>query len=176
MDKKPRCDSKLDFLTPESRVLELRDGLLAGWSHEECKSWLASECGGLTCSGSALTAFYKRHCVPIIRETRQLAAVKAELYVNQAGRTDWNSATMELVKQVSFEMLSGQRTDPKVAEKFVKLILKADAQAQSKDKAKELSKDKAEAGIDALADEAKGNPEAEAALKAFVAAMKKGKR
>lgn len=173
MDRKPRSDSKLDSL-PESRVLELRDGLMAGWSHEECKSWLALDCQ-VTCSGSALTAFYKRHCVPLLRESRQLAAVKAEAIVDDAGRTDWNAATLELVKQVSFEMLSGQRTDPKVAEKFVKLVLKADAQAQTRDKAKELSRDKTEAGIDALAEEAKGNAEAEAALKALVSAIQKKK-
>jgi len=163
MDKKPRSDSKLDSL-PESRVLELRDGLMSGWSHGECKSWLALECQ-VTCSGSALTAFYKRHCLPLIREARQLAAVKAEAIVDDAGRTDWNTATMELVKQVSFEMLSGQRTDPKVAEKFVKLILKADSQAQTKDKAKELAKSKVEAGLDALLAEIQGNPKALAAFK-----------
>ena len=171
MDKKPRSDSKLDSL-PESRVLELRDGLMSGWSHEECKSWLALECH-LTCSGSALTNFYKRHCVPLIRESRQLAAVKAETIVDGAGRTDWNTATMELVKQVSFEMLSGQRTDPKVAEKFVKLVLKADAQTQTKDKAKELAKSKVDAGLDAMFAEIKGNKAAEAAFKSLQEAIKK---
>lgn len=132
MDRKPRADSKLDTM-PESRVLELRDGLLAGWSQAECKSWLASECG-LSTTGSAITAFYKRHCAPLLRECRKLAAVKAEAIVKDAGRTDWNTATMELVKQVSFEMLSGQRTDPKVAEKFVKLVLKADSQGRDERK------------------------------------------
>ncbi|WP_196301236.1 hypothetical protein, partial [Streptococcus pneumoniae] len=86
----------------------------------------AAECS-VSCSGSALTNFYKRHCLPVLRESRALAAVKAEAIVEDSGRTDWNAATMELVKQVSFEMLSGHRTDPKVAEKFVKLILKADS-------------------------------------------------
>jgi hypothetical protein len=132
MDKKPRSDSKLDRL-PESRVMELRDMLLAGASHEECKGWLAVECG-VTCSASALTVFYKRHCLPIVRESRQLAAVKAEAIVADAGRTDWNSATLELVKQVSFELMSGQKTDTKTAEKFIKLILKADAQDMDRSK------------------------------------------
>lgn len=171
MDKKPRSDSKLDSL-PESRVLELRDGLLAGWSHEECKSWLASECM-VTCSGSALTNFYKRHCLPLLRESRQLAAMKAEAIVNEAGRTDWNTATMELVKQVSFEMLSGQRSDPKVAEKFVKLILKEDAQSQSRSKAQDLAKSKVEAGLEAMFAEIKGNKAAEAAFRSLQEAIKK---
>lgn len=159
---------------PESRILELRDGLLAGWLHEECMSWLATECGVIPPrSGSTLNRFYKRHCVPVIKERRRFAAVKSEVYVKEAGRTDWDAATMELVSQVTFELLDGQRSDPKIAEKFVKLVLKKDAQDQSRDKARDLAKAKADAGIDALADDAKGNPEAEAALKAYVQAMKK---
>ena len=146
---------------PESRVLELRDGMLSGWSHEECKSWLAAECS-LSCSGSALTNFYKRHCLPILRESRQLAAVKAEAIVDDAGRTDWNSATLELVKQVSFEMMSGQRTDPKTAEKFIKLILKADQQDTERQKFKAAAKTKIEDGLEALFAEIKGNKKAEA--------------
>lgn len=162
-DKKPRADSKLDSM-PESRVMELRDGMLSGWSHEECKSWLASECA-VTCSGSALTAFYKRHCVPIVRESRQLAAVKAEAIVAEAGRTDWNAGTLELVKQVSFEMMSGQRTDPKTSEKFIKLILKADAQDAAREKFKAATKTKIEEGLEALFAEIKGNRKAEALFK-----------
>lgn len=170
-DKKPRPDSMLDRL-PESRIMELRDGLLSGWGHEECRSWLATECGVIIKSGSTLTRFYQRHCAPVISERRKLAAVKSEIYVKEAGRTDWDAATNELVSQITFEMLDGQKTDPAIAEKFVKLVLKKDAQDQSRSKAKELAKAKAEAGIDALADDAKGNPAAEAALKAYVEAMK----
>lgn len=171
-DKKPRPDSMLDRL-PESRIMELRDGLLSGWGHEECFSWLATECGVIIKSGSTLTRFYKRHCAPVIKERRRLSAVKSEVYVKDAGRTDWDAATMELVSQVTFELLDGQRSDPKIAEKFVKLVLKKDAQDQSRSKARDLAKAKAEAGIDALADDAKGNPAAESALKAYVEAMKK---
>jgi len=150
MNNKPRSDSKLDNLKPESRVLELRDMLLAGASHQDCKAWLFAECGGVTTSGDALTRFWKKHCAPIVTESRQLAAVKAEGIIEEAGRTDWNTGTMELVKQVSFEMMSGQRTDPKTAEKFIKLILKADKQDTDKQKF-ELMKTKA-----AQADEAAG--------------------
>jgi hypothetical protein len=170
-DRKPRKDSKLDAM-PESRQMELRDKLLANEGHEEILGWLAVECG-VSVVASALTSFYRRHCAPLIRERRQLSAVKAEVIVDDAGRTDWNAATMELVKQVSFEIMSGQAIDHETAEKFIKLILKADAQAQTRDKAKDLSKDKAEAGIDALAAEAKGNKEAEAALAAYVKAMRR---
>ena len=160
MNRKPRADSKLDNLTPESRVLELRDLLLSGASQQECKQWLAKECG-VTTTGDALTRFWKKHCLPIVRESRQLAAVKAEgILADRA--TDWDAATLELVRQVSFEMMSGQRTDPKVAEKFIKLILKADAQEQSREKLKAATKTKIEEGLDALFAEIKGNKKAEA--------------
>ena len=158
--KKPRSDSKLDNLTPESRVMELRDMLLAGASQKECKDWLFTECNGVTTSGDALTRFWKKHCAPIVRESRQLAAVKAEAIVEDSGRTDWTAATLELVKQVSFEMMSGQATDPKVAEKFIKLILKADSQDQSREKIRAASKTEIEKGLDALLAEIQGNPKA----------------
>ena len=103
--KKPRSDSLLDKL-PESRLLELRDGMLRGWSHDECLSFLATECGVIVKSKSTLTQFYKRHCLPVLKERRKLAAVKTELYVKEAGRTDWDAANMELASQVMFEMLT----------------------------------------------------------------------
>jgi len=129
-DRKARKDSMLDSLPAEQKE-QLRDGLLGGWGHEECLAWLATECGLVTKSKSKLTNFYKRHCAPIVRERRKLAACKSEVYVKEAGRTDWDAATKELVSQVTFEMLDGQRTDPAIAEKFVKLVLKRDAQDQS---------------------------------------------
>ncbi|MCU0751434.1 MAG: hypothetical protein MUC40_00110, partial [Akkermansiaceae bacterium] len=62
---------------------------------------------------------------------------------------------------------------PKMALKFLNIVLKADAQETDKTKVKALAKDKAAAGIDALAEEAKGNKEAEAALAAYVKAIRK---
>ena len=171
-DKKPRPDSMLDRL-PESRIMELRDGLLSGWGHEECRSWLATECGVIVKSGSTLNTFYKRHCAPIIRERRKLAAVKSEIYVKEAGRTDWDAATAELVSQVTFEMLDGQRTDPKIAEKFVKLVLKKDAQDQSRNKAKELARSKIDAGMEAMLAEIKNNPKALAIFQQLQEAVSK---
>lgn len=161
MYKKPRSDSKLDNLTPESRVCELRDMLLGGASQAQCKAWLLTECA-VTTTGDALTRFYKKHCAPIVRESRQLAAVKAEAIIDDAGRTDWNAGTLELVKQVSFEMMSGQAIDPKTSEKFIKLILKADKQDQDREKLKAASKSKIEEGLEALLAEIKGNKKAEA--------------
>ena len=134
---------------PESRVMELRDKLLANEGYKEILDWLALECG-VSSTLSALSGFYKRHCAPLRREMQELAAVKAEAIIDGSGRTDWNTATMELVKQVSFELMSGQQVDTKTAEKFIKLILKADAQAVDRERL-ELMKAKA-----AQADAAEG--------------------
>lgn len=173
MDKKPRSDSKLDRLSPESRVLELRDMLLAGASHAECKAWLFTECGEVQTTGDALCRFWKKHCAPIVKEQRQLAAVKAEGIIDGAGRTDWNAGTLELVKQVSFELMSGQSLDAETAEKFVKLVLKADAQDQAREKLKAASKSKIEEGLDALFAEIQGNRKAEEIFKALQEVVKK---
>lgn len=126
MKSKPRSDSKLDSL-PELQLLELRDGLLSGWKYDEALSWLATECG-VESSLAALSAFYKRHCAPVIQDRRQIAALKAETIIEDAGKTNWNAATLELVKQVSFEMLSREDFDPKTVERFLKVVLKANAQ------------------------------------------------
>lgn len=138
-DKKPRADSKLDSLKPESRVLELRDKLLANVAYRDILDWLALECG-VSVSLSALTPFYRRHCVPELRERKRLSAMKAESITGDAGRTDWDAATMELVSQISFEIMSGEAIDFKTAEKFLKLVLKKDNQALARDKFEETKR------------------------------------
>jgi thiol-disulfide isomerase/thioredoxin len=153
------CNLSRDNLGEEV-FLELRTRLLKGEGHGEIVEWLGAE--GIDTAGPRLSEFWKKHCKPIKDEADQLAAVKAEGIIDGAGRTDWNAATMELVKQVSFEMMSGQRTDPKTAEKFIKLILKADKQDQDREKLKSAAKSKIEEGLDALLAEIKGNKKAEA--------------
>lgn len=123
MDKKPRSDSKLDAL-PESRVLELRDGLLGGWRLEDAKSWLLTECG-VSSSLAALSSFYKRHCAPMLRERRQLAALKAETIGNLAGSTDWDAASIEHLRQMVFEFMSDPNADLESTERMFKLLLKS---------------------------------------------------
>lgn len=175
-DRKPRKDSVLDgeALTDAQRG-ELRDKLLAGASHSGCKAWLRTLGVPEIKGKDTLTRFWRRHCLPVRNANRRFSSAKAEALIDEAGRTDWNTATMELAKQASFEILDGQQLDPKTALSFLKIVLKADAQETTKSKVKELAKDKAAAGIDALAEEAKGNKEAEAALAAYVEAIRKKK-
>jgi len=163
MKRKPRSDSKLDTLEPESRVLELRDMLLAGSSQQQCKDWLWTECG-VTTTGDALTRFWRKHCQPIVDESRQLAAVKAEGIIEKSGRTDWNAGTLELVKQTAFEMLSGQTLDADTAEKFIKLVLKADDQDMNRRKLTLLEQKAKQADEAAgISNDAKLTPEEKAA-------------
>jgi hypothetical protein len=121
--KKPRSDSKLDTL-PESRVLELRDGLLGGWSYADALSWLASECG-LQSSLAALSAFFKRHCAPVLKERRQLAALKAEAIAEDAGVTDWDAASIEKLRQMVFEFMSDPKSNIENTERLFRLLLKS---------------------------------------------------
>lgn len=174
-NKKPRADSILDSQLTEAQREELRAMLMSGRSHAECKSWLSQSCGVVVKSGDTLTTFWKRHCAPLVNENRKLTSVKAENYVDAAKRTDWDSATTELVKQVTFEILSGQQIDVKTADVYVKNVLKIREQDDARERLREACRSKEEAGIDALTAEAEGNPEAQAALKAYLAAIQKKK-
>ena len=123
MNKKPRSDSKLDSL-PEQQLLELRDGLLSGWKLEDAKSWLIVECG-VSSALSAVSGFYKRHCVPVIRDRRQLAALKAEAITEGVGLTDWDGASIERLRQTVFEFMSDPNADIEATERLFKLLLKS---------------------------------------------------
>lgn len=120
--KKPRADSKLDTL-PESRVLELRDGLLGSWSYEAALSWLQTECE-VSSSLASLSSFFKRHCAPVIQDRRQLAALKAEAIAEDAGITDWDLASIEKLKQMVFEFMANPVADIEATERMFKLLLK----------------------------------------------------
>lgn len=132
MARKPRSDSKLDNL-PAAKKLELRDGLLADWGYEEALSWLSSECG-VTSVNSALTAFYKRHCKPVIKERRQLASMKAEVLGEEAGKTDWDKASIEKFKQIAFEVMNSSNADIKKVERMFRLLIANRAQDQNERK------------------------------------------
>lgn len=125
-DRKPRSDSKLDAM-PESRVLELRDMLMAGASHRNVLDWLAVECG-VSVSPSALTSFYRRHCSPLVRERRKFSVVKAEAFGDAMLKDPqaWDEKIIEKVKQRAFEFLEPDgNADPKAMTKLLDSIVKA---------------------------------------------------
>jgi hypothetical protein len=123
MDKKPRSDSKLDAL-PKARVAELRDGLLGGWSYEAALAWLHGECG-IKSSLAALSAFFKRHCTPVIKDRRQLASLRAEAIGGDAGLTDWDAASIERLRQMVFEFMANPNADLEATERMFRLLLKS---------------------------------------------------
>lgn len=144
-DKKPRSDSKLDAM-PESRVLELRDMMLAGKGHRECLDWLALECG-VSVSPSALTTFYKRHCAPVIRERRQFSVIKAEALGDAMAKdpVTWDDKIVERTKQLAFEFMSGDQIDPEAVKALLDALTKANKQALDREKFEEAKRKAAQA-------------------------------
>ncbi len=139
-DRKPRSDSKLDAM-PESRVLELRDMMLAGKGHRECLDWLALECG-VASVPSALTSFYKRHCSPVIRERRQFSVIKAEA-LGEAMAKDpvtWDDKIVERTKQLAFEFMSGDQIDPEAVKNLLDALTKANKQTLDREKFEEAKR------------------------------------
>ncbi len=162
--RKARGDSKLDKLKPESRVLELRDLLLAGATYKEAKAWLLETCNTTT-TGDALMHFWHRHCQPIKDEEMSLAAAAAEGLVDRAGAVDWDTAITEFMKQTTFEIISGQEVDAKTKAIYARNWVKLKESNQAAAKAREFVRSKEEAGIDALLDAVKGDKQAEDLLR-----------
>jgi hypothetical protein len=127
-DKKPRADSKLDSM-PESRVMELRDKIMAGDTYQECLAWLSMECH-VDSTLSALSSFYKRHCWPIIRERRQISVIKAEALGDAMAKdpVNWDDKIIDRTKQLVFEFLSTDGRDPDAVSSLLDSIIKAKKQ------------------------------------------------
>lgn len=106
--------------------MELRDKLLHGDSYQECLSWLLTECGTQS-SLAALSAFYKRHCGPVIRERRQLSVVKAEALgeAMAADPVNWDDKIVERTKQLAFEFLTADQNDPEAVSRLLAAVVKA---------------------------------------------------
>lgn len=170
--RKVRGDSKLHSLKPESRVLELRDLLLGGATYKEAKAWLWETCQ-VTTTGDALGRFWALECQPIKDEEMSLASAVAEGLINRIGAVDWDAATEELMRQTTFELLSGQQVDAKTKIIYIREWNKLRGQKDAAAKAQDLARTKEEAGIDALVEAAKGDKEAEELLRKFNERLKK---
>lgn len=164
--RKTRGDSKLHNLKPESRVLELRDLLLSGATYKQAKEWLWENCQETT-TGDALSRFWKLECQPIKDEEMSLAAAVAEGLINRIGTVDWDAATEELMRQTTFELLSGQSVDTKTKVIYIREWNKLRGHKDAASKAQELARTKEEAGIEALVEAAKGDKEAQELLRKF---------
>lgn len=162
--RKTRSDSKLHNLQPESRVAELRDLLLSGAGYEEAKAWLWKTCQ-VTTTGDALGRFWAQVCQPIKDEQTSLTAAVADGIIDRIGAVDWDAATEELMKQTTFELLSGRDVDEKTKATYVRNWVKIRGVKESEAKTRKAAQTKEEAGIDALVEAAKGDKEAEELLR-----------
>ncbi len=158
-NQKPRSDS-LHALLKSGQRDELVRLLADGAGYREVIDWLQTDCGVKT-SLASLSAFYRKTVLPVIEERRTFAALKAEAIVSGAGAVDWDAASMELVRQMTFKMLSSPDFDPETVEKFLKVQLKGRDQDIAREKLSAAAKTKIESGMDALFAEIKGNPKAE---------------
>jgi hypothetical protein len=157
--RKARGDSKLHHLQPASRVAELRELLLGGATYREAKAWLLEQCQ-VTTTGSALSNFWAVECQPVKDEETSLTAAAADGIIDRIGNVDWDAATEELMKQTTFELLSGQEVDAKTKAAYVREWVKIRSVKDTEAKTRKAAQAKEEAGIDALVEAAKGDPEA----------------
>jgi len=132
MSRKPRADSKLDSLG-ESQQAELVRLLADGCSYAQAIEWVEAECQVKTTLAS-LSAFYKRHVVPVIKDRRDFAAAQAGALDKLSGRVDWDKASIEQLKALAFRELNREGADVETIEKLTKLLLKNREQEMSERK------------------------------------------
>ena len=122
--RKPNGNSKLDSLKPPSRVTELRDGLLSGWTYVAALDWLRVECG-VSSGMDALSRFYRRHCVPILQEKKKWAALEAEGLAKMGKESQvFEDAAMAEAIEFAFAFLRDPLGDPEQKRKWLESLIK----------------------------------------------------
>lgn len=122
--RKPNGNSKLDNLKPESRVTELRDGLLSGWTYLAALDWLRVECG-VSSGMDALSRFYRRHCVPILQEKKKWAALQAEGLAKMGAQSKvFEDAAVAEAVEFAFAFLRDPMGDPEQKRKWLESLIK----------------------------------------------------
>jgi hypothetical protein len=124
MGRKVRSDSKLDSLADHHQA-ELTQQLLTGQKYEDVLTWLEVECG-VSSSLAALSAYYSRHCAPVLRERRKLAVLRAQEFSKAAKENpiEWDAVAMERLNQIFFELLLQPDVDAATAKRLGDMILK----------------------------------------------------
>lgn len=124
MARKPRSDSKLDNLA-DHHLAELTAKLLRNEKYEDVLTWLAVECA-VSSSLASLSAFFQRHCAPVLKERRKLAVLRAEEMQRVASENpvDWDAVAFEKLNQIFFDLLLDPEVDPAAVKRIGDLILK----------------------------------------------------
>jgi hypothetical protein len=125
--RKTNANSKLDNLQPPSRVLELRDGLLSGWTYVAALDWLKVECGVST-GMDALSRFWRRHCAPILQEQKKWASMESALLGKMMDETEaFEAGLITESVEFAYKFLKDPNGDPEAKRKWLETILKKKA-------------------------------------------------
>lgn len=172
MEKKPRGDSKLDYL-PGTGTTDLRDGLLSGRfpTYDAALEWLDSE-HGVSSSHAALSEFYRKSCAPVIKQRRSLAAIRAEAW-GEAMEEDssLDAGILERLKQIVFEVLETEKPKPKDVKALVDSVVKL-----TSDKRSDRQIDLDERKVALLETKAKQNDEAKGVLNSTLSVEEQNRR
>lgn len=132
--KKKRSDSKL-FNLPENQQAELADWLLSGMPYHKARERIAlpppDGFGFVVSSLSPFTPFWEEVCVPALLARRRKAAATANEFAEETKKTfgEFDSATVEALKQKAFELAISPQADPRDVKALYMLVLKSRDQA-----------------------------------------------
>lgn len=122
---KPRSDAKLLNL-PEEQQAQLCDWLLSGLPYHQAKAMLLDQFKVET-SLAALHNFYDSVCAAELIARRRRAVTTAEEIAGEAAKKpgQFDAATIDALKQKSFELSISRRADPRDVKSLFMLVLKA---------------------------------------------------
>lgn len=134
----------------DDAVVWLRDLCLSGVSYAKCLE-LLRETYGISSSLAGMSGFYSRQVEPFLLEQRRASAQLARAVLTDGVDNDsWESASVALVRQTAFEVLSNPASDPAARADMVAALLQLRRQDLERRKMEERLKTKVEAGLDAL--------------------------
>ena len=172
--RKPRSDSKLLNL-PEEQQAQLADWLLSGVPYYRVRELVKKEFA-VTTSLAALSGFYDAYCKAELISRRRRAVSTADEVAAEAERQPgrFDQATIEELKRQAFELAISPGADPKAVKAVFTLVLKArDQEIEERqleldaEKFKHQVKTNVERGLEALAEQVRGNAAAEKLYRQF---------
>ena len=130
--RKPRSDSKLLHL-PEEHQAKLAEWLLSGVPYHVARELIAAappDGFGLVVGLSAFSSFWQEVCAPLLLVRRSRAAFTANEIATAASANpgQFDQATIDALKQKSFELSISPGADPRNVKALFSLVLKARAQ------------------------------------------------
>jgi predicted O-linked N-acetylglucosamine transferase (SPINDLY family) len=126
--KKPK--SKLETKLSEEQQAKLADWLLDGMQYHQAQEVVAKEFG-VRVSLRAFTPFWDLYCAPSLVQRRNRAVSTSEEIAAEAAKRpgQFDKATIDALKQKSFELAIKPNADPKEVKALFSLVLKAGDQS-----------------------------------------------